>query len=490
VRLERLEFRSAARGPAGASRRPGTGALYATVYAAVFMSNLDLFVVNVALPDIGRTFHDNDLSYLSWVLNGYAIAFAALLVVAGRLFDRHGHRRGFLLGLVVFTGSSAWCAVATNVGWLVSARILQAVGAAVLLPTSLALLLAITPAGRRGRVVRTWSAVGGVAAALGPVVGGLLVQASWRWVFLINLPVGVLALTTGLRVLPADRRREPGPEPDMLGALLLTTAIGLFALGLVEGNAWGWSSSGIIASLAAAPILLALFLRRSGRHRAPVVELPLLRLRPFSAATVAMLLFAVTFAGMLLAVSLWCQNVWGYSALKTGLAMAPGPLMVPPMAAMAGPAARRAGNGAVAAFGNVLFAAGLLYWALHWGLTSGYAAGMLPGYLIGGAGVGLALPTLTAAGATALPIERFATGTAILTMARQIGAVLGVAILVLVLGSARNPLAAQGAFHHGWYEMAAAELVTAIACLAMPRSPGTRPTTGSQSASQRATASR
>ena len=450
------------------------GAVYATVYAAVVMSSLDLFVVNVALPDIGRTFHGAGLSYLSWLLNGYAIVFAALLVVAGRLFDRHGHRPGFLLGLAVFTGSSALCAVAANVGWLIGARILQAVGAAILLPTSLALLLAITPAQRRARVVRVWSAVGGAAAALGPVVGGSLVQASWRWVFLINLPVGAVALAAGLRVLPAERRREQGPEPDLLGALMLTAAIGLFALILVEGNAWGWSSPGIIASLAAAPILLALFLVRSARHRAPVVELPMLRLRPFSTATVATLLFAITFAGMLLSVSLWCQNVWGYSALKTGLAMAPGPLMIPPMAALAGPLARRAGNGAVAALGNVLFAAGLLYWALHWGLTSGYAAGMLPGYLIGGAGVGLALPTLTAAGATALPIKRFATGTGILTMARQIGAVLGVAILVLVLGSPRTPFAAQNVFHHGWYEMAAAELVTAVACLAMPRSQGQR----------------
>jgi EmrB/QacA subfamily drug resistance transporter len=436
------------------------------------MSNIDLLAVNVALPGIGRAFHGVGLSSLSWVLNAYAIVFAALLVVAGRSFDRYGHRVGFLLGMVTFTGSSALCAVAGNVGWLIGARILQATGAAVLMPTSLAILLATTPAQRRGRVIRTWSAVGAMAVALGPVIGGLLSEASWRWVFLINLPVGVFALAAGSRALPAEGRRGREPFPDLLGAVLLTAAVGCLALGLVESDSWGWTSPAILASLSAVPVLLALFLRRSARHRAPVIELPVLRLLPFSTATAVLLMLSVSLVGMLLAVSLWCQDVWGYSALKTGLAMAPGPLAVPPMAMLAGPLARRIGNGPVAAFGNLLFGIGLLYWALRWGVTSGYAADMLPGYLIGGAGIGLALPTLTAAGATALPPERLATGTGILTMARQIGAVVGVAALVVIIGSPHTLLAAQGVFHHSWYAMAAAELVTACACLAVPRASG------------------
>lgn len=446
-------------------------AVYATVYVTVFMSNLDLFVVNVALPDIGRAFHGAGLSYLSWVLNAYAIVFAALLVVAGRLFDRYGHRLGFMMGLAVFTAGSALCASVNSVGWLVGARALQAVGAAVLLPTSLALLLATAPPERRGRTVRAWSAVGGVAAALGPVAGGLLVQVSWRWVFLINVPVGVVALLAGRRVLPGGHRREQDPLPDLLGALLLTAAIAALALGVVEGNAWGWHSPRILGLLIAALVLLGLFLVQSARHSAPVVELPILRIVPFSAATIATLLFAVAFAGMILSSSLWCQNVWGYSALKAGLALAPGPLMVPPLAAAAGPLAKRIGNGPVAALGNLLFGVGLGYWALRLGVHDGYAAGMLPGYLIGGAGVGLSLPTLTAAGATALPPERFATGTGILTMARQIGAVLGVAVIVAIVGSPRNPGAVQDAFRDGWYGIAAAAILAAVASMAIPRSP-------------------
>jgi EmrB/QacA subfamily drug resistance transporter len=451
------------------SRPARIAIVYATIYAAVFMSNLDLFVVNVALPDVGRAFHGASLNYLSWVLNAYAIVFAALLVVAGRLFDRYGHRPGFLIGIVVFTASSALCAAADDVGWLVGGRVLQAVGAAVLLPSSLALLLLAAPPERRGRVVRAWSVVGAVAAALGPVAGGVLVQASWRWVFLINVPVGILALIIGWRVLPRQSQRKRGSAPDMLGALLLTAAVGLLALGLVEGNNWGWTSSGVLASLAATPVLLVLFLARSARHRAPVVELPMLRIIPFSAASVATLLFAVTFAGMILSASLWCQTVWHYSALRTGLALAPGPLMVPPMAAIAGPVARRMGNGAVAALGNLLFGVGLLYWALRTGITEGYAAGMLPGFLIGGVGVGLSLPTMTAAGATALPPERLATGTGVLTMARQIGAVIGVAVIVAVIGTPHGLATVQDAFRHGWYGMAAAGTLAAVASLVIPR---------------------
>jgi EmrB/QacA subfamily drug resistance transporter len=448
------------------STRVRPAAVYATVFAAVVMSNLDLFVVNVALPDISRSLHEPGLSLLSWVLNAYAIVFAALLVVAGRLADRHGHRLGFLVGLAVFTVGSVLCAAAPGAGWLIGARVLQALGAAVLLPTSLALLLATAPPQRRGRVVRAWSALGAVSAALGPVLGGLLVQAGWRWVFLINVPVGVAALAAGLRLIPRDRP-VPGVRTDLPGGLLLTASIAALTLGLVEGGAWGWGGARIVGCFAGAAVLLALFAGRSARHSAPLIAPALLRVPAFSAATVATLLFAVSFAGMILSVSLWCQEEWGYSALRTGFALAPGPLMVPPLAAAAGPLARRWGQGRVAALGNLLFGAGLVSLGLRAGTGAHYAAELLPGFLLGGVGVGLALPTLTAAGATALPPERLATGTGILTMARQVGAVLGVAVLVVIIGSPGTRAAAGTAFHHGWYAMGAFAALAAVASLAV-----------------------
>jgi len=440
-----------------------------TVVTAVFVSYLDLFVVNVALPDIGRDFHGAPLTSLSWVLNGYAIVFAALLVVAGRMADRNGHRSGFLIGVGVFTAGSASCAASTSTAWLVGSRVVQAAGAAIMIPTSLALLLTTTPAQHRSRAVAIWGAVGGVAAALGPVLGGLLVQVSWRWVFLINVPIGIAAIVTGWRVLPEVRHGEGGPWPDFLGAVLLTFSIAALTLGLVKGNDWGWSAPRTIGGFITAFVLLLGFLFQSVRHPAPVVELPLLRVRAFSVATVAATLFTVAFAAMLLSMVLWCQDVWGYSALKTGLALAPGPLAVPLVAVASGPLARRIGNGPVAAFGNLLFGCGALWWVFLVGTISHYATEILPGLLIGGVGVGLTLPTLIAASASALPAQRFATGSGILNMARQVGSVLGVAVLVSILGTPHSPSSALGTFRHAWNAVVVVSVLAVLVSLFVRR---------------------
>ncbi|HEX6453669.1 MAG TPA: MFS transporter, partial [Trebonia sp.] len=212
----------------GGSRR--FAAVFAVVTAGIAMVNLDLFVVNVAIPSLGRAFGGAQLSNLSWVLNAYAIVFAALLVPAGRAADRIGRRKAFLAGVALFALASAACAFAPNVWLLVVARVVQAAGGALLMPASLGLLLAATPLERRPGAIRAWTAVGGVSAALGPVIGGALVEASWRWVFLVNLPVAALALVVGPRVLPklgADP--DDGERPDVAGAVLLTVGIGALA---------------------------------------------------------------------------------------------------------------------------------------------------------------------------------------------------------------------------------------------------------------------
>ncbi|MDT0310658.1 MFS transporter [Streptomyces sp. DSM 44917] len=433
------------------------------VSAAVFLANLDLFVVNVALPVMNEDY-DTTLAALSWVLNAYAIVFAALLVVAGRLADRYGHRQVFLLGLAVFTAASAACALAPGVGTLVAARAVQAAGAAMLMPTSLALLLAATPAEGRPRAIRLWASVGGIAAGLGPVAGGLLVEADWRWVFLINLPFGLAAFAAGLRALPALPRAEAGPFPDLAGAALLTLGIGALAVGLVRAEEGGWTGPETLGGLAAGAAATAAFLWRSARHPAPVVELPLLRVRAFAAANTGALLFTVAFAGMLLTAVLWCQDVWGYSALATGLAVAPGPLIVPPVTLATGALTRRLGAAPVLWLGSAAFGAGLLWWLATAGERPSYAAELLPGMLLTGLGVGLALPTLIGASAASLPPERFATGSAITTMNRQIGAVLGVALAVSILGTPATAEAAVDGFRGVWLlGLAAMALLAAAA---------------------------
>jgi EmrB/QacA subfamily drug resistance transporter len=462
-------------------------AVFAVVAAGIAMVNLDLFVVNVALPSMGRTF-GADLASLSWVLNGYAIVFAALLVPAGRAADLIGRRAAFLAGVAVFAVASAACAAAPDVWVLVAARAVQAAGGALLMPASLGLLLAAAPAARRTSMIRAWTSVGGAAAALGPVVGGALVQLDWRWVFLVNVPVAAVALLASVRVLPAglDRAAEPADatvRPDAAGAAVFTIAVGALALALVKADDWGWGSAGVLALFAVAAALLALFSRRSARHPAPVIEPDLLRRPAFAAATGANVVFGTAFGAMLLLVALWCQDVWGWSALRTGLAVAPGPLLVPFWAIGAGPLARRIGPGPVAAAGCAIYAAGCVFWRLELSLTPDYAGHMLPGMLMTGTGVGLTLPTLVSAAVGAVPPHRFATGSGVVTMARQVGIVLGVAILVTVLGHPAGGPQALAAFQRGTVFTASIAAAAGLAALLLTRS-------GSAASRQQAVAAR
>lgn len=452
------------------SREVDSRVVLAIVAVAVLLSSLDLFIVNVALPQIAVDFAGADIAGLSWVLNAYAIVFAALLVPAGRLGDRSGNRRNFLIGLGVFILGSALCAVAWNTGSLVGFRVLQAVGAAVLTPASLGLVLAATPPERRAMAVRLWVAFGGLGAALGPVLGGLLVELDWRWVFLVNVPIGIVALLVGLRRLP-NPAGSGGPLPDGVGALMLIGSVAAFVLALVQGEDWGWTSIGVLGGFALAAVLAVAFVVSSRRHHSPVVDPQLLRLPNFALMIGNSLLFNVAFAGMLLSAVLWAQNVWGWSAFKAGLAIAPGPLVVPIVAVLSGKLIARIGAGPVLALGGLTFAAGIVWWATAVTLQPDYLGGLLGGMLVTGLGVGLTMPTSFAAGTAGLPPQRFATGSAVLSMARQIGLAIGVAVFVAVLGSPAGPDATLEAFQRGWYVIAAAAVAAGVVGLAakLPR---------------------
>jgi EmrB/QacA subfamily drug resistance transporter len=448
-----------------ASRRADASAkvTLAIVCAGVVLASLDLFIVNVALPDMARELGARSLGGLSWVLNGYAIVYAALLVLFGRLSDRYSRRSGFLIGVAVFTVASAACGAATSVAMLVAFRVVQAAGAALLTPTSLSLVLATSAPERRHGAVRAWTAVGGIAAALGPVLGGLLVAASWRWVFLVNVPVGVAALVVGWRRLP-EVPGHPAPRPDTFGALLVTGGVGALTLGLVEGRGWGWGSTATVAVLALSLVALAGFVAHCLRHHNPLIDPALFRERAFSGASFVATLFSIAFGAMLLSAVLWEQDVWGWSALHTGLSIAPGPLMVPLFSFLiAGRAIARFGPGLVSAVGSTLFAAGVAWWALAVGLHPDYAGEVLGGMLLTGIGVGLTLPTYMATAAASLPPQMFATGSAVINMLRQVGLAVGVAVLIAVLGSSTLPAERLRAFQHGWTVIALTSLASAAA---------------------------
>lgn len=423
---------------ASRTRRPGRDAsptaVLVIVCTGVVLASLDLFIVNVALPDIAADLGVHSLADLSWVLNAYAIVYAAFLVLFGRLADRFPREQGFLLGVAIFVLASAACGMADSVAMLVVFRVVQAAGAALLTPTSLGLLLASTPPDRRHGAVRIWASVGGLGAALGPVAGGLLVAADWRWVFLVNVPIGVVALIVGRRRLP----HVPGhavPVPDVLGALLITGGVGLLALGLVEGSDWGWASTTTITVLSAATAAVVLFAAHTARHRNPLIDRSLFALRSFTGASTVVLVFSVAFGAMLISRVLWAQDVWGWSALQTGLSIAPGPLMVPVFAILSGRLMRRVGPGPLIAAGCTVFATGAAWWAFSAGARPDYVGGLLGGILLTGVGTGLALPTIMATGSASLPAHSFATGSAVVNMLRQIGLAVGVAVFIAVLGT-------------------------------------------------------
>ncbi|OHV28514.1 MFS transporter [Parafrankia soli] len=461
------------RGVSPSRRREASGReVLLIVCSGVILASLDLFIVNVALPQIAHDLGETDLSRLSWVLNGYAVVYAALLVFFGRLADRYRRDLGFLLGVAVFTLTSAACAAATTVDMLIGFRLVQAAGAALVTPTSLGLVLAAHEPERRQGAVRTWTAVGGMSAAIGPVVGGLLVAASWRWAFLVNVPVGLAALVVGWRRLPR-LAGQPTERPDAVGVLLATGGVGLLTAGLVRGPDWGWSSAALVGSLAGGVGLLVLFAVHCATSRNPLVHPSLFTSRHFTGASVVALFFSASFGAMLLSIVLWEQGQWGWSALQAGLAMAPGPLMVPLVSfGITGRLIARYGPAIVIGLGSVIFGGGVAWWALAITTEPNYVSGVLGGMTLTGIGVGLTLPTMMSTAAASLPPQSFATGSAVVNMVRQTGIALGVAVTIAVLGeSSAGSGIPLHLFTRVWWVTAAlsfAGIVPAVALLRRP----------------------
>ena len=446
---------------------------------AVFMAFLDVTIVNVAFPSIRLAFPGASLAGLSWVLNAYNIVFAALLVPAGRLADLLGRRRMFFIGMGIFLAASALCGIAPTVEVLIAARVLQAAGAAVLVPTSLGLLLPEFPLERRATATALWGAVGGVAAATGPSLGGLLIEWSgWRLVFFANLVIGLAAVVPARRLLRETRDPDRGAVPDALGVALLALGVGSISLAIVEAPDWGWGSARVVGAFVAGALLLAGFVWRSAVHPHPVIELSLFRERSFSVAVGGVGVFALGFYALLLANILFLTSVWGWSTLHAGIAVTPGPLMAALSSANAGRLADRYGSRFVALPGGLVFAAGCLWLTLALGPDPAYMRDFLPGTLLTGTGVGLSFSGWSSAAVAHLPPARFATGSAISACLRQLGAVLGIAALIAVLGDGMG----LGEFHRAYTLMAVTGATAALIALALGRVRATVPAWASKSA--------
>lgn len=443
--------------------------------AGGYLAFLDTTIVNTSFPDIAASFPEAERSELSWILDSYFIVLAALLVPAGGIADRLGRKRVFLAGLAAFAVTSVACAVAPTWEALVAARVLQGASAAILAPVSLALVLPEFPPARRATAVGVWGAAAALAAGSGPPLGGVLVEiADWRWIFLVNVPLAGLALLAGRRALVESRDEAATALPDLPGAGVAALALGALALGIVEGPGWGWGSAEVLGCFAAAVVLLAVLARRCLAHPRPIVDPDLLRIASFRRANLGLLLFATAFFSMILGNILFLTSVWGYSVLDAGLATIPGPLATAIVSGPAGRLADRVGHRAVIVPGALAYAAGLLILRSA-GAEPDYLGVWLPGSLVAGIGIGLAFPTFGAAAVAEVGPDRFGAASAVSSAFRQIGAVLGTAILVAIVGEPESVSQALERADAGYLFAAIAAVAAGGAALLLGPAPARAP---------------
>lgn len=420
-------------GPA-ASGRPLAPLL--AVCAGYFMVILDVTVINVAVPVVGRELSAS-LTGIQWITDGYTLVFAGLLLTGGALGDRLGNRRIFCTGVVVFTVASVGCGLARSAGTLVAARLLEGLGAALIVPGSLALLQQAYPSpAERSRAFGLWGSMAGIAASAGPLLGGLLVSTvGWRWVFFINLPVGCACLLLTLRHVPASARRADRPV-DWPAQCALIAMVALLISVLNEAGRRGWTDPLILAGAGLCLLAALAFVLRERLARNPVLPLRLLRSRPMSGGSAIGLLFNFAFYGMIFTASLYFQHQRGLSALRTGVALFPAVAMTMFASVLSGRLARRTGHRPLVVTGMFVGAAGLAGWA---------AAGQDPDYLLlvapmmaAGFGTSFALTGSTATVMSAAPDTYSGTASALFNTARQIGSAAGVALGGSLLASAAS----------------------------------------------------
>ncbi|MET7014780.1 MFS transporter [Uliginosibacterium flavum] len=404
---------------------------------AVFLVSMDGTMLFAAFSALRAGYPLATAADLSWVLNAYTVIYAAMLIPSGGLSDRHGRKKVFLAGVALFVASSVACGLAVSVEWLVAARALQAMGAALLTPASLSLVLAAFPTHKRAVAVSLWSAVGGLAAAVGPSLGALVVASlGWQWAFYLNAPLGLFAMWRGARLLTEAKKPSEGRPLDLIGMGLLIIGIGALALAIVQTESPEWSRHELrgIAGLGITAIVGFVLWARTAA--APLVDLGLFRSRTYRYVNLASLSFGIAFSMMFFAFFFYMKSIWDYSLPLAGLAITPGPLLVTPVAALSGRLASRYGHRPLLVAGCAVYAASGLWFFMVPGPEPAYLTQWLPGALLSGMGVGMVLPSLSGAAVSHLPAEHYAVGSAINQAIRQVGSVIGVALTVMLLGSA------------------------------------------------------
>jgi EmrB/QacA subfamily drug resistance transporter len=408
------------------------------VSVGLFMIMLDNTVVNVALPSISTSL-GMSIEGLEWVVAGYALTFAAFMLVGGKLADFMGRRLIFMIGLAVFTGASLACGLAPNGGFLIGARVVQGLGGALMNPATLSIITATFAARERGKAIGIWAGVSAMALAIGPLVGGLLTEhVNWNWIFFINVPIGIIGLFATPIFIAESRDESAVQSLDIPG--LAASAIGLFSLtyAFIEASNYGWTSARILGAFAIAAVALVTFALLELHQRAPMLDLSLFQNRTFSGANAAMLFVGLAMFGTFFFVSLYMQNVLGYSPVQAGASFLPMTILIILIAPRAGALTDRVGSRWLVGGGMTLLS-GMLFYYTTLGAQESFWA-LLPGLLLGGVGMGMTMTPVTAAAMSAVPVDKAGVGSAVLNSARQVGGSLGIAVMGSIVASASSYL--------------------------------------------------
>jgi len=432
---------------------------------AAMATYLDTTILFVAFPGITKSFEDSSPSMLSWVLNAYTIVFAALLVPAGKLADRLGQRLAFLVGSATFSVASLACGLAPTAAFLIAARVFQGAGAAILVPASLALVMAAFPHDKIPQVIAIWGAIGALSAAIGPSLGALIIDSfGWRWAFFINLPIGAVTIAAGIRYL--SESRDPSVRvPSFVGVVLLVVAAGTLLYGLVESDTVGWASTQTVVVLVVGVLLMGLFVAHQRQTDAPTLDLELFELGNFRWGNLAMLSFNVGFTAMFFGLILFLVNVWEWSILKAGLGVAPGPALAAVFAARFGKLAGQIGQRPLVILGGVVAALSGLYRVLLLNADVDYLVDFAVPLLLSAVAIGLVFPQVTSVAVQALPANRVGVGGATTQAVRQFGGSLGVALTIAMLGSMTNTLDLVARFNRIWWLVVAGGIATTLCAL-------------------------
>ena len=430
---------------AGASAAHSPWAVLAVLCLGLFMILLDGTIVNIALTHIQR-YYDTTYSNIEWVMNAYILAFAVLLVTLGRFGDLWGRRKLFIVGMVLFTAGSLACGLAPSIELLIAFRVLQGIGGAAMMPSTLSIIADVFPAGKRGAAMGVWGGVSGLATAIGPTLGGVIVQYvtwpaagdSWRWIFLVNIPIGVIGVILALRLVPESKNPTAVQTLDLPGVGLITASLFCLTFALIEGQRLGWTSATILGLFAGAVVAFLLFFWREHRVSQPLIDFSLFRRVTFAAGNATGLMLSAAMMGAFFTIPIFLQSVLGYSAIKAGLVMLPMSVVIIFAAPAAGILSDRLGSKWIVALGMLLLAVGLAWMG---GLIPGIAKispttsplDLLAPFLLSGVGIGLAVAPVTSAVMATAPLERVGNASGVLSTMRQVGSLLGIAVLGAVL---------------------------------------------------------